>query len=149
MSEISRDTKKSDDLILNQLKKSLNIEIGRREKVMILEDGKLMEIYTIIERRKKYIYSLFGENFSEKEQEIKDEISTRRKCQKKKDTLNRIADNILNKRINKTFDYIMNDDGLNSWTKVVAMDRKLFINFLLEEDFDIENSRAMNNEEQR
>lgn len=117
--------KKIDQLILNELKENLKIE---KDKVSILSDDEMKKVLTKIEEKKNVVYFLFQGDFAINERNIEEKMGIAKTdlsfCDK-------IANNIILKRLDATIRKIENLEPLNGQLISVCLDRKLFIEKVL------------------
>lgn len=138
-------TKDIDKFLLEKLKKTLSINYAKER--MILDDEQMTQIYKCIEARKSLIFSLFDESFSEKEHEIKQRACCIRTRVRQKPFANKIADNVIDHRIERVVKEILQDENLDPWKKIVISERKDFIHFLLNGNIIEENQANLDNQE--
>jgi hypothetical protein len=134
--------KEIDEKIHQELQKALEIN-SEISKTDILSDKQIKKIYQIIENKKKLIFSLFNESFSENEQKVKEHSQMAKPLTKENDVYTKIADRILKKRVNQVLDKIIYAKQSTIIEVIVGIDRKVFINQILDEDieFDLGNDQ--------
>ncbi len=124
----SNRVKEIDRMILTELIKKLEI---RRDSVGIINKEEIEKIFQKIDERKRVIFLLFQGNFSVNEKNISDRMET---CKQQLTSYDKIANNIISKRVEKIFNRMMSLHEQDSRTIYVCTDRKLFIQRILLEN---------------
>lgn len=114
-----------DKLILSMLKEKMKI---KTDKVNILCDNEIKEVTKRINEKMKVIFLLFQGSFAVNERNIEDEIEI---IKTDLSSYDKIANNIILKRLDSIFKKIENIDPLNGRLVSVCLDRKLFIEKVL------------------
>lgn len=128
--EENKEVKKIDNTILENLKEKLKIS---KENVNILENSHMEKVLERIESKKQAIFLLFQGDFSVNEYNV-----NKRLCiNKNKLTMyDKLANNILAKRVENLLNEMMDKDSKNTRLISVCMDRKFFIEKILEENVE-------------
>lgn len=121
---------KIDQLILQKLKENLEI---KEENSNILKDDILKQVYKTIEKKKQTLYLLYDGDFSVNEYKIE-----RRLAQEKNENTmyTEIANNIIARRINLIIETLIKEEPENGMLISVCMDRKLFMEKVLEKNVE-------------
>lgn len=126
-----RMVKEIDKLIWDMLKAKMDI---KKDKVSIICDDEIEEIFKRINEKMKVIFLLFQGDFSVNERNIEEIMGM------VKTDLNfydKIANNIILKRLDTIIEKIENLDPLNGRLVSVCLDRKLFIEKVLAKNISL------------
>ena len=125
ISSENEEVKLIDTKILEKLKENLNIDIQGIEMEQDIKD----KISRIIEMKKQAIYMLFNGDFSVNEYRVNSKLNSKNieltMCE-------RIANNILSKRIDVVLNNMIENAPNNGRFVSVCMDRKLFMKQILQ-----------------
>lgn len=123
--------KEIDKLILDMLKEKMTI---KKDKISIICDDEIEEILKIINEKMKVVFLLFQGDFSVNERNIEERMKI------VKTDLNfydKIANNIILKRLDAVIGKIENLEPLNGRLASVCLDRKLFIEKILTKNISL------------
>lgn len=129
MNKEKRDiVKKIDNKILAELTKKLEM---RKDKINIISEEDIEKIFQKIDERKRAIFLLFKGDFQINEKNISDKMI----FYKAQSTIyDKIANNIISKRVEVIFDKMMSLDFQDYETLCIYADRKFFIQRILSEN---------------
>lgn len=130
-----------DKLILKVLKIELDFN---KDEVNILKDEKLNILFEKIEQKKQAIFWLLKNDFSFYEYKIGGRISYKNV---NADFYDEVANSILSKKINRIFERLLESCKDNGQYISVCMDRKLFINKILDKNVLLEEIKEHISEE--
>lgn len=120
--------KEIDRRILRELKG--NLEIGRAN-VDLVRKEEVDRIFTVIDAKKQAIFTLFQGDFSSNEQNIKAKLG---KNNIELTLHDRVANNVICKRIQAIFDRIIKQEPRNNRLISVCADRQFFIERVMAEN---------------
>lgn len=125
---------KIDERICAELQKELQINF-ENGKEKVLEDENVQKVYTIIEEKKKTIFSLFEGDFESKEKELKEKISKGEIAPEEKSVHRTAANTVLFKRINKAMNNVLDSKNVSTLEKIIIINRKKVLEKILQENF--------------
>lgn len=131
-----------DELILKMLKNGLDIN---KSGVNILKGEKLSILCERIENKKQTVLLLFENEFAESEFKINCIMNNKNN---NSDYYDRVANNILLKRINRIFQKLLEDMEDDGQYVSVCLDRNFFINKVLEKNVSLEDVKKCIKEEE-
>ncbi len=135
--------KQIDRIILEELRKRLEMQV---ENIEIIKGSETEKILGIIEEKKKGILLLFQGDFTLNERNIKEKIPQENR---ELSFYEKIANNIILKRISKIFNKIMKLQAKDYRLISVCVDRQLFIQKILSENIQTSFIESCINQRER
>ena len=126
----NNEVKKIDNIILEKLKEKLKMS---KENVNILEDEQMEKVLERIDAKKQAIFLLFQGNFSTNEYNVNERLE---KSRNKLTMYDKLANSILFRRVETLLNQMMDKNVENKRLISVCMDRKLFIQKILDENVE-------------
>ena len=125
---------KIDERICAELQKELQINF-ENGKEKVIEDENVQKVYTIIEEKKKMIFSLFEGDFESREKELKEQISKGQIASKQNSIHTAAANTVLFKRINKAMNNVLDSKNVSTLERITIINRKKVLEKILQENF--------------
>lgn len=136
--QYAMEVKKIDSVICKRLREDL--QEGFREESA---DAQIKQLYSKIGARIDEILSLFEESFSANEEALREKIE-RQEIRKRKpriDKHSQLANQMLKEKIDATIEEIIGSDNCSAIATSVGIDRKTFIDAILDGNIDIDLNR--------
>lgn len=139
MEQYAIEVNKIDSAICNKLKEALHINLGEVDTEG-LDDKDVEQLHSKLADRRDAIISLFRGNFAENQNKIREQIEAQH-LQKRRKGVNRytkLANKVLKERVDSALDEIIKAKDCSALEASVGIDRKTFIDAVLEENVEID-----------